>query len=58
MFIEKMEWPDGKAYAAMISVNLDAEYFKQNGSEEEGTKQHRERMSLLDKLMGKKKTLL
>ena len=27
MFIEKMEWPDGKAYAAMISVNLDAEYF-------------------------------
>ena len=43
---------------AEIKVNLDAEYFKQNGSEEEGTKQHRERMSLLDKLMGKKKTLL
>lgn len=27
MFIEKMEWPDGMACAAMISVNLDAEYF-------------------------------
>lgn len=27
MFIKKMGWPDNKACAAMISVNLDAEYF-------------------------------
>lgn len=42
-----------------IKVNLDADYFKQKSSEEdEMPKQHREKMSLLDKLMGKKKTLL
>ncbi len=44
---------------AEIKVNLDAEYFKQKSSDEdEMPKQHREKMSLLDKLMGKKKTLL
>lgn len=45
---------------AEIKVNLDAEYFKQKNEEtEESMKQsHNEKLSLLDRLMGKKKTLL
>lgn len=44
---------------AEIKVNLDAEYFrKKSGEAEENPKQHHEKLSLLDKLMGKKKTLL
>jgi len=44
---------------AEIKVNPDAEYFKQKEDETEGDrKQHHEKLSLLDKLMGKKKTLL
>ncbi len=27
MYIEKFKWPEGKTCAAMLSVNLDAEYF-------------------------------
>ena len=42
-----------------IKVNLDAEYFRQKEDEtDENKKQHHEKLSLLDKLMGKKKTLL
>lgn len=42
-----------------IKVNLDAEYFKQKEDEADANKkQHHEKLSLLDKLMGKKKTLL
>lgn len=41
-----------------IKVNLDAEYFKQKSMEESETPKQREKVSLLDKLMGKKKTLL
>lgn len=42
-----------------VKVNPDAEYFRQKNEESEETKpaQH-EKLSLLDKLMGKKKTLL
>lgn len=41
------------------SMVLDeTEIFKQKSSEEESVKPHREKVSLLDKLMGKKKTLL
>lgn len=44
---------------AEIKVNLDAEYFKQKNEETEEMKQsHNEKLSLLDRLMGKKKTLL
>lgn len=48
------------AEAAEIKVNLDAEYFRQKNEEtEENMKQsHNEKLSLLDRLMGKKKTLL
>lgn len=41
-----------------IKVNLDAEYFRQKSMEESETPKQREKVSLLDKLMGKKKTLL
>lgn len=42
-----------------VKVNLDAEYFRQKEDEaDENKKQHHEKLSLLDKLMGKKKTLL
>ncbi len=43
-----------------IKVNLNAEYFKQKRDELDGAEKQPEhnRMSLLDKLMGKKKTLL
>lgn len=42
-----------------IKVNLDAEYFRQKENEaDDSGKQHHEKLSLLDKLMGKKKTLL
>ena len=42
-----------------IKVNSDAEYFRQKNEESDEKKptQH-EKLSLLDKLMGKKKTLL
>ncbi len=48
------------AETAEIKVNLDAEYFRQKNEEtEESMKQsHNEKLSLLDRLMGKKKTLL
>ena len=43
-----------------IKVNLDAEYFRQKRDELDGEEKQSEhgRLSLLDKLMGKKKTLL
>ena len=44
-----------------IKVNLDAAYFRQKRDELDGTEkqpEHGSRLSLLDKLMGKKKTLL
>ncbi len=45
---------------AEIRVNMDAEYFRQKGEETEEGKKHsqNEKLSLLDRLMGKKKTLL
>lgn len=48
------------AAEAEIRVNMDAEYFKQKGEETEEGKKHsqNEKLSLLDRLMGKKKTLL
>lgn len=48
------------AAEAEIRVNMDAEYFRQKGEETEEGKKHsqNEKLSLLDRLMGKKKTLL
>lgn len=48
------------AAEAEIKVNLDAEYFRQKGDgTDENVKQpQNEKLSLLDRLMGKKKTLL
>lgn len=51
---------EGAADEPEIKVNLDAEYFRQKRDELDGAEKQPEhnRLSLLDKLMGKKKTLL